>query len=316
MSATLTTAANELNDTQRRPRDVMKAASFVLPELKIVYVTNLKVACSTIKWLLAELSGQDPARFYASVGRRPTRAQTVHDRHAWTGVDRLADYDDLSALSADDGWLVFTLVRDPRARLWSAWQSKLLVGNPNYIGAITDEPWYPRLPTDASDVIEDFQRFVEAMSTSGKQLRRIGKDGHFRAQSDLVHHRGLRYTNVYDLAEIPTFERDLAAHLIDVGYDDLPSLRNDNDAPLRLTKDVLAGGVGEAIEELYREDFDRFGVAWEEGPNVHDTVWSDASFADIAFRRAAHLRIRDLSEEARRLAEENARLLPADEQGG
>lgn len=308
MSATLTSAANELNATGRRPRKIMTAASFVLPELKIVYVTNLKVACSTVKWLLAELTGQDPNGFFASIGRRPTRAQTVHDRAAWSGVHHLADYEDLSAFSADDGWLVFTLVRDPRARLWSAWQSKLLTGNPNYIGPVMDEPWYPRSPADASDVLEDFQRFVAALGDQRRRLRRVGRDGHFRAQSDLVYRRGLRYTAVYDLAEIPTFERDLAAHLVAVGYNDLPALRNDNDAPLRLTKDVLAGGVAEAIEELYREDFDRFGAAWEEGPNVHDTVWSEAAFADIAFRRAAHQRIRDLSDEANRLLEERSRL--------
>lgn len=303
MSAMLTSAANELNDADRRPRKIATAASFVLPELKIVYVTNLKVACSTIKWLLAELSGQDPNNFFASVGRRPTRAQTVHDRASWTGVRHLADYDDLSTF-ADAGWMVFTMVRDPRARLWSAWQSKLLTSNPNFIGPVMKEPWYPRVPRDAADVIEDFQRFVETLAAQRRRMRRVGRDGHFRPQSDLIYRKGLRYTAVYDLAEIPTFERDLAAHLVSVGYNELPSLRNDNDAPLRLTKDVLAGGVGETIEGIYREDFERFGTAWEEGPNIHDTVWSDAAFADIAFRRAAHQRIRDLSDEATRLRDE------------
>lgn len=303
MSATLTSAANELNDADRRPRKIAAAASFVLPELKLVYVTNLKVACSTIKWLLAELSGQNPNDFFASLGRRPTRAQTVHDRAAWAGVRPLGDFDDLGAFAAD-GWMVFTMVRDPRARLWSAWQSKLLTSNPNFIGPIQEEPWYPRVPRDVSDVIEDFQRFVETLAVERRRMRRVGRDGHFRPQSDLVYRKGLRYTAVYDLAEIPTFERDLAAHLISVGYNDLPALRNDNDAPLRLTKDVLAGGVSEAIEDIYREDFARFGTAWEEGPNVHDVVWSDAAFADIAFRRAAHQRIRDLSDEATRLREQ------------
>ncbi|UYM06975.1 sulfotransferase family 2 domain-containing protein [Solicola gregarius] len=309
MSASLTSSANALNGGGRRPRHVATAATYVVPELRIAYVTNLKAACSTVKWLIADLTGQDRERLFASTGRRPTRAQTIHDRKGWVGVSHLADHSDLSQLSADNGWLVFTLVRDPRARLWSAWQSKLLAGNPNFLGRVVEQPWYPRIPHDPSDVIEDFQRFVEAFAAERRRMRRIGKDGHFRPQSDLVYTRGLSYTHVYDIGEIPTFERDLAAHLVEVGHNALPSLRKDNDTPLKLTKDVLAGGVAEAIEDvIYREDFDRFGEAWEDGPSLLDGEWSEAAFVDLAFRREAHRRIRDLSDTATRLAREKAAL--------
>ena len=311
MLASLTSAANALNVTERRPRDIMPAASYVVPDLKIAYVTNLKAACSAMKWLIADLTEQDPNRFYRSIGRRPTRSQTVHDRVGWTGVSRLVDLPDFSELSADNGWFVFTLVRDPRARLWSAWQSKLLVCNPNFIGPVMNEPWYPRVPADPSEVIEDFHRFVEVFADQRKRMRRVGKDGHFRAQSDLIYRHNLRYTHIYDLAEIPTFERDLAAHLVEVGHNNLPSLRRENDTPLKLTKDVLAGGIDEVIADIYREDFDRFGSAWAEGPTIHDVEWDDAAFADIAFRRATHQRIRDLSEHATELAREVAELREA-----
>ena len=308
MSASLTTAANELNAAQRQRGRTKAAATFVVPELKLAYVTNLKVACSTVKWLLADLTAQDPARFFGSLGPRPTRAQTVHDRGKWVGVRKIADYPDPAELSPDNGWMVFSLVRDPRSRLWSAWQSKLLVGNPNFLGSVQDEPWYPRTPREPSDVIEDFQRFVEALATGRRKLPRVGTDGHFRPQSDLVYRSGLRYSQVYDLSEIPTFERDLGAHLVAMGHNTLPALRNDNDTPLKLTKNVLAGGTAEAIADIYREDFERFGDAWEDGPSVYDVEWSASAFTDIAFRRDAHRRIRDLSDAASRLADKNKAL--------
>lgn len=287
----------------------MSAASFVVPRLKIAYVTNLKAACSAMKWLIADLTDQDPERFHRSIGRRPTRSQTIHDRDAWVGVPPLSEYSNLSKLSAAKGWFVFGFVRDPRARLWSAWQSKLLVGNPRYLGRlVVSEPWYPRVPRDATDVIEDFQRFVEVFATQRRRMRRIGRDGHFRPQSDLLYRRGLTYSAVYDLSEIPTFERDLASHLVKVGYNELPSLRRENDTPLKLTKDVLSGGIAERIADIYGEDFDRFGSAWEDGPNVHEVEWESAAFADIAFRRAAHQRIHDLSVQADELADEIAEL--------
>ena len=311
MPGSLTSAANALNATERRPRAVGPAASFVVPELKIVYITNLKAACSTMKWMLADLTEQDPQQFYRSIGRRPTRAQTIHDRDAWDGVKTLAEYPDWSKLSADKGWFVFTLVRDPRARLWSAWQSKLLVGNLGFLGGVVDEPWYPRVPREASEVIEDFHRFVEVFAARRRRMRRVGRDGHFRPQADLVYRRDLAYTNVYSLADIPTFERDLAAHLVDVGHNTLPSLRRDNDTPLKLTKDVLSGGIGDMIADIYREDFEHFGSAWEDGPVVHDAEWEPAAFTDIAFRRAAHQRIRDLSAQANDLSRDVEQLRAA-----
>lgn len=79
----LTAAANELN---RQPRDDVRRSrhkAVVLPDHKIVYVTNLKVACSTLKWMLFDLEGRDESALLRSTKPRPTRSQTIHDHDLW-----------------------------------------------------------------------------------------------------------------------------------------------------------------------------------------------------------------------------------------
>ena len=43
-----------------------KTATYVLPRWKVVYVSVPKAACTSIKWLIAELQEEDPARFHTA----------------------------------------------------------------------------------------------------------------------------------------------------------------------------------------------------------------------------------------------------------
>ncbi|WP_235734617.1 hypothetical protein [Nocardioides alcanivorans] len=58
------------------------------------------------------------------------------------------------------------------------------------------------------------------------------------------------------------------------------------------------------ISQIHAEDFERFGTAWSPAPKVSAEQWHPAALDDIRFRRAAHQRILDLSQEAQRLREQ------------
>src|SRR3712207_8163569 len=70
------------------------------------------------------------------------------------GRERLAE------VSPDNGWFIFAVVRHPAARIWSAWQSKLLLREPAWAERFGAEPWFPRVPERTEDIAEDFARFV------------------------------------------------------------------------------------------------------------------------------------------------------------
>ena len=55
-----------------------------------------------------------------------TRAAVAQDADAQLAVGARSS----AAISPENGWFVFTVVRHPAARLFSAWQSKLLLREP------------------------------------------------------------------------------------------------------------------------------------------------------------------------------------------
>ena len=154
----------------------------VLPELRILYLPVPKAGCTTVLWLLVELAGLPPEAFAQSGVAEVSTALTVHDLTLWGEERLLAGYagEERERLLTEDGWLRFTVVRDPGTRLWSAWQSKLLLREPRFAAAFGDEPWFPRIPERPAELVEDFRRFVAAIP-GGR-----ADDVHWGVQLDLV----------------------------------------------------------------------------------------------------------------------------------
>ncbi len=160
-------------------------SSYVVPQLRIVYVRTPKAACTSLKWLIAELNGEDPQHFRGSVLPEIARSTTIHRRALWQKTPSLHDLsdDDLAAVDPES-WFIFGVVRHPAGRVWSAWQSKLLLQERRYMTRFADESWLPSVPSSTSDVQEDFRRFVLALR--GPSGARILRDPHFRPQAHML----------------------------------------------------------------------------------------------------------------------------------
>lgn len=280
--------------------------SFVLPEHKIVYISVTKVACTSLRWMLADLAGEDPASFFAVNGYHLTRLMTVHDsRASWKRVRQLSDMsaEEVEQVSVDNGWFIFAVVRDPWSRLWSAWQSKLLTRHPAFVRRYVDQPWFPRIPSSAEEVVEDFRTFVDTHPwTTDPQLR---KDSHFWNQVRSVRPDGLAYSGIYDISSLSRLVADLHAHLArwDLDQPELYMPRA-NETPLALTADVLAEGVGDRIEELYADDVERFGDGWSQQSLKVAPSWSADAMRAVAFQAHVNERLGDLASHARSMKRE------------
>jgi len=281
-------------------------ATFLAPSCKVCYVAVPKVASTALEWLMADLAGLDMQRFHRTLASVPTREQTVHARAQWPAHLRLQRPTAKDAAGVDRTWFVFAAVRDPRERVWSAWQSKFLVRRRRYVDEFGDEPWFPRVPQEPADVVEDFARFVDALAAGSTNLLR--SNVHFRGQAQTVLDGPFEVGHLHAVRDIAKLLDDLGAHLRPYGVR-VPDLRRDNTTPLRLTADVLAGGVGEAIVDLYRDDFDRLGHLWPDAPRVDSpSTWSDAAFVDIASRVVLHERVEDLASLTRDLKRQRTAL--------
>ena len=61
----------------------LETATFVMPRWRAMYVSVEKAGCTSLKWLIADLQGEDRERFYGSLSREVTPATTIHRRSLW-----------------------------------------------------------------------------------------------------------------------------------------------------------------------------------------------------------------------------------------
>ena len=288
---------------KRRELPPHKTATFVLPKWKLVYVSVPKAACTSLKWLMADLQGESHEHFHAILGRETGRSLTLHRRSRWQVTPMLHELSDeqLEEISEDDGWYVFGVVRHPAARLWSAWQSKFLLKDPRFSKLYPEAPW-PRVPTSTADVIDDFQTFARALDDEPR-LRIFG-DRHFLAQTRLLSVHRTPYSKIYRTSEIPQLLEDLEKHLRPQGLETMPELSTSNETPLRPLGTVFTPEITEIIGKHYASDYERFGYAdlVPEGLERRD-AYSSAQLGEIGRLVDRSERIGDLHDLAVRWRE-------------
>ena len=264
--------------------------SFVLPEHRIVYMSTTKVACTSLKWMVADLAGEDLDVVRNGSSGVQSRLMTIHrgrGRFKHVTSLHLLTPAQLEEITPENGWFVFGLLRDPWSRLWSAWQSKFLVRHHRYRTNFADKPFFPRVPAKASDVVEDFQKFVEMHPWTTDPI--LSDDHHFHSQVRWLKPHQIPYTRVYDLADFNTFLDDLHLHLRGLGKDQKLYLPRANETPLRMTREAMGNGVKEAIEELYADDFAAYGHRWDfERLKFAPDGWNKDAIAHAAYHTVAN----------------------------
>ncbi|WP_375501445.1 sulfotransferase family 2 domain-containing protein [uncultured Jatrophihabitans sp.] len=280
--------------------------SWVLRDHKIVYVSTTKVSCSSLRWMIADLAGEDFTSFYRAPGDHQTRLMTIHaHRDTWEHAPQIKHVppEQRAEISRDNGWFIFAVVRDPWTRLFSAWQSKLLVRHASYVARYADQPWFPRVPKTPEDVLTDWRTFVRATPwLSHAELRR---DPHFMPQVDSVHPDIVNYSRIYSLSEMRELQGDLHAHLAGLGRDQELYLPRANESPLRMTRECLDAETAAAIAEAYRVDFVAFPGRWELAElRLSDAPWTADAIDSVGYHGVANERIGDLSRELRAIRDE------------
>jgi hypothetical protein len=235
-----------------------KTATYVMKRWKTVYVSVPKAACTSVKWLVADLQGEDPEHFYRAMSRETGRSMTIHHRARWQRTPMLNELSDeeLAEIHPENGWFVFGVVRHPSARLWSGWQSKFLLREPHFAAHYPEAPW-PRLPESTSDVCEDFQAFVSTLDREPGQA--IFQDRHFRSQAHLLRDDKVPYSRIYKTAELGALMEDLEGHLRPFGLEEMPRLRRSNETPLLPVASLFTPDVNATVQRHYAADFERFG---------------------------------------------------------
>jgi hypothetical protein len=249
--------------------DHVERRTVVLSEQRVLFLPMPKAGCTSVLWLLAELAGIPSETFAQSSLPEVSPALTIHDMSLWGEGHRLGDYEgeERERVLTEEGWLRFSVVRHPAPRLWSAWQSKLLLREPRFLTTFGEEPWFPRLPDKPDDLIEDFRRFVAALPGGSAE------DVHWAVQWELASQLPLGHIGRLDTLDVTLAL--LRAHLSeDV---ELPAGNEENRMALPLPPGAYDDVARRVLHEQYRNDFEHFGFApVEPARDEEDADWQES----------------------------------------
>jgi hypothetical protein len=224
----------------------------VAERARTLYIRVPKAACTTMLWGILELEGHDPSIMKRSRNALLSTPDTVvHDMDLYPvpALDHVGPALRQDALT-NPAWLRLALVRNPYARLYSAWESKILLrppGNRRFGGA-------PELVETAQgvDVGASFRSFVTTLSENSERWL---ADGHFRRQADLIPTSVISDIELAPTSSIP----DLFRRLSDRAGVTV--------APRRSNKGLGIDGTAfldtetvERIAALYKPDFELTGA--------------------------------------------------------
>jgi hypothetical protein len=278
-------------------------ATYVIPQWKLAFVSTPKAACTTTKWMLADALGVDPTVFYRSLSGETSRSTTIHQqRWKWPDtVPRLRDLDDaqLAEITRENGWFLFTMTRHPSVRLWSAWQSKLLLREPRFQVQFAGEPWLPELPSSTEGIIDDWFRFVDAVAADpGADIM---KDIHFTPQARLLGIGKTPYDRVYDTSEFGVMVADLHEQMSRNGFTGTLQTRRNNETPLPALETAFPQNVVDRLQKLFATDWKPLGYDDPMPPKLRPGTYSEDLVAAAAIVAERGDRIGDLARRARRL---------------
>lgn len=274
-----------------------KGHVLVARNARVLYVPSTKVASSTMRLLLAEANGTFRPELIPHLdGPTISVDQSVHNMM----INGLAHMELLGAaeqqeMKTSSGWWRVAAVRNPYARLYSAWENRILFRAP---GHVLPEAWSACadvMEGDAIDLGATFRSFVRVLAEKPEVF---GRDSHFKSQAMHFDLTPIDLTHLIRLdreGELIRFATELGVR---VGMSLAPRRLNEG---LGLTyRDVTDAATADLIRGIFADDFARFGFAEEIFPAaLPAVVASSRETQAIRYARALTVRLEQLSRLAR-----------------
>ncbi|WP_236189920.1 glycoside hydrolase family 99-like domain-containing protein [Pseudomonas pharyngis] len=237
---------------------------------KLFYVSTPKVACTSLKWWFASLVGCSKALSEITDSAESNPDQIVHEMHRVAPhVTGLAPAELREALTSDS-YFRFAVVRNPYKRIFSAWQSKLLLQEPQQVGPYLQRDFYHQPLRDANDIALAFEGFLEHLAS---QEAPTYWDQHWTPQVMLLRPDLISYSVLTKIEEAPRLSKALAEHLGEFIPDPFAD-RRANESLIPYLPEFVTERSASLIRTLYAEDFAVLGYDTEP-PKAKETFTHD-----------------------------------------
>jgi hypothetical protein len=219
----------------------------------------------------------------------------------WGEGHRLADYEgeERERILGEKGWFRFTVVRHPGNRVWSAWQSKVLLGEPQFIERYSSELWFPGPVRSASDVLKAFRQFMDALRADPELLR---ADVHWAPQLDVIHYPALTYDHIGQVEDLGVTVERLRKHLSSFKAADFADPPRANISSLPYADELFTVEDARFLSKMYAGDLGELGYDPPSDDALGGTpsgAWAatvDAVTPALEELRLRHERVADLQQ--------------------
>lgn len=229
--------------------------TLVAPSLKIMYTPTPKVACSTIKLMLATAEGSHRTDLIDQITNPSvSRPQTIHDP-VINGLTRLADLPkrEIDTIFTSPDWVRVAALRDPIARSYSAWENRIFRRAPGET-ARAIELSRDVLVDGRIDMAASFALFARML---GEHTDAFTVDQHFLPQAHIVRTDVINYDMLIRVDRKGDMDR-LAALISERSGREIAPSRLNEGMKVDLTR-VCDGHTANRLMATYHMDYEAFG---------------------------------------------------------
>jgi glycosyltransferase involved in cell wall biosynthesis len=263
--------------------DYLRYNSYRSERYNLFYVATPKVACTTLKWWFAALEGYTQALRGITDSAETAPDLIVHESHKVApNVTGLIPEALLEALTSDS-YFRFAVVRNPYKRIFSAWQSKLLLQEPLQVGPYLQCDFFHHPIKSAGDIAEAFEEFLEHLASNEAPSY---WDHHWTPQAALLRPDLINYSKLAKVENSDELSQALAGWLGKYIPDPFAS-RPTNESLIPYLPEFVTERSAELIRTLYAEDFDAFGYD-RQPPKIKETLSTDQ--LDLALKAITLIR--------------------------
>jgi hypothetical protein len=230
--------------------------SYLSEQHKLLYISTPKVACTSLKWWFAALEGYSQVLSEVKDSKQPDPDLVIHDSFPKIApkIAGLTPEFLMQALVSDE-FFRFAVVRNPYKRIFSAWQSKLLLREPFTADPYIKSDFFWMPIKNKADIARAFESFLEHLAS--REMPSYW-DPHWTPQVNLLRPDLIAYTNISQIENIKELKLGLANHLGPYIPDPFAS-RRANESLIPYLPDFITERAGKLIKLLYAGDFQTFG---------------------------------------------------------
>lgn len=272
--------------------DYLRFNSYVSDDFNLIYVSTPKVGCTSMKWWFAELVGVADKIGHSADSVETDPELIIHDCFAKIAPDITHKRAEIITGLIDSGkYFTFALVRNPFKRIFSAWQSKLLLREPYQSNAYQDKDFF-NLPVESKEQVSiAFEAFLEFVD---QHEAPDFKDVHWTPQFNLLRPDKIKYSYLGKIEEVDLLDAALRER-IGNEYSSPFRGKRANESLLPFSDQFISPRACELIRKLYKKDFIEFGYSEElpVGVNIGVDVIATVLHA-VQMIRARHQRFSDV----------------------